>query len=249
MSKLNDKVVVVTGGARGLGRAICERLAADGAKIAIADLLDSSETIEKTGLNSERIFQQKCDISSAEDVNSLKAAVNSKFGGCDILVHSAGIFPACPFENLSFDLWKKVLSVNLDSAFHLCKAFLPGMKEKNWGRIISISSNTFYIAPPALSHYVASKGGLIGLHRVLAAEYAEFGITVNTIAPMLTRTEGAEEYFAENKEIFDAVLEWQDIKRPAEAVDIVGAVSFLASDDAGFITGQTLPVDGGTVKL
>ncbi len=249
MSKLKVKVVVVTGGARGPGRAICEGLAADGAKIAIADILDSSETIELTGLNSDRIFQQKCDITSAEDIEKLKEEVNTKFGACDILVHSAGIFPACPFENLSFDLWKKVQSVNLDSAFHLCKAFLPAMKEKKWGRIISISSNTFYVAPPALSHYVASKGGLIGLHRVLAAEYGDFGVTVNTVAPMLTRTEGAEEYFAENKEMFDIVLEWQDIKRPAEAKDIVGAVSFLASDEASFITGQTLPVDGGTVKL
>jgi NAD(P)-dependent dehydrogenase (short-subunit alcohol dehydrogenase family) len=249
MTKLKDKVVVVTGGARGLGRAICQRLAADGAKIAIADILDSSETIALTGLSEERIFQQKCDITSADDIEKLKNEIDSKFGGCNILVHSAGIFPACPFEDLSFDLWKKVQSVNLDSAFHLCKAFLPGMKEQNWGRVISISSNTFYLAPPALSHYVASKGGLIGLHRVLAAEYGDFGITVNTVAPMLTRTEGAEEYFAENLGMFDAVLEWQDIKRPAEAADIVGAVSFLASDDASFITGQTLPVDGGTAKL
>ena len=90
---------------------------------------------------------------------------------------------------------------------------------------------------------------VIGLHRVLAAEYGEFGITANTIAPMLTRTEGAEEYFAENPGMFDAVLDWQDIKRPAEANDIVGAVSFLASEDSNFITGQTIPVDGGTVKL
>ncbi len=249
MRKLNDKVVVVTGAARGLGRAICKRLAADGARIAIADLLDATATIELTGLSDDRIFQKKCDVSSAEDIEALKEQVNAKFGACDILVHSAGIFPSCPFDELSFELWRKVFSVNLDSAFHLCKAFIPGMKEKRWGRIISISSNTFYVAPPTLSHYVASKGGLIGLHRVLAAEYAEFGITANTIAPMLTKTEGAEEYFSGQKELFDIAVEWQDIKRPAEAEDIVGAVSFLASDDAAFITGQTLPVDGGTVKL
>ncbi len=249
MRTLNDKVVVVTGGARGLGKAICKRLADDGAKIAIADLLDASETMALCGLSRDRILQKKCDVSSAEDIEALKVEVNSTLGSCDILVHSAGIFPTCPFDELTFELWRKVFSVNLDSAFHLCKAFIPGMKEKKWGRIISISSNTFYIAPPALAHYVASKGGLIGLHRVLAAEYAEFGITANTIAPMLTRTEGAEEYFAQQQEIFDMALEWQDIKRPAEAADIVGAVSFLASEDAGFITGQTLPVDGGTVKL
>ena len=249
MPTLDDKVVVVTGGARGLGRAICKRLADDGARIAIADILDASETVEMTGLGSDRIIHRLCDITSVEAIGSLKDDVESNFGGCDILVHSAGIFPACSFDDLTFELWKKVFSVNLDSAFHLCKAFIPGMKEKKWGRIISISSNTFYIAPAMLSHYVASKGGLIGLHRVLAAEYAEFGITANTIAPMLTRTEGAQEYFADNQEIFDIVLEWQDIKRPAEANDIVGAVSFLASEDSNFITGQTIPVDGGTVKL
>ncbi len=249
MSTLNNKVVVVTGGARGLGRAICKRLADDGARIAIADILDATATVEMTGLDDDRILQKICDITSAREIESLQEEVNSRFGGCDILVHSAGIFPGCPFDDLTFELWKKVFSVNLDSAFHLCKAFIPGMKEKKWGRIISISSNTFYIAPPALSHYVASKGGLIGLHRVLAAEYAGFGITANTIAPMLTRTEGAEEYFADNKELFDIAVEWQDIKRPAEAVDIVGAVSFLASEDSNFITGQTIPVDGGTIKL
>jgi NAD(P)-dependent dehydrogenase (short-subunit alcohol dehydrogenase family) len=249
MSKLNDKVVVVTGGARGLGKAICQRLAADGAKIAIADILDSTETIESTGLNGNRIFQKKCDVSSPEDIDALKKEVDTKFGGCDILVHSAGIFPSCPFDDLTFELWRKVISINLDSAFLLCKAFIPGMKEKRWGRIISISSNTFYIAPPTLSHYIASKGGLIGLHRALSTEYAEFGITANTVAPMLTRTEGAEEYFADQPELFDVVLDWQDIKRPAEVNDIAGAVSFLASEDASFITGQTIPVDGGTIKL
>lgn len=249
MSKLHNKVAVVTGGARGLGRAICKRLAKDGARIVIADILDASETVAMTGLDATRILQRRCDVSSVEDIDALRRQVEDQFGGCDILVHSAGIFPGCSFDDLDFALWKKVLSVNLDSAFHLCKAFIPGMKAKRWGRIISISSNTFYLAPPGLSHYVASKGGLIGLHRVLAAEYAACGITANTIAPMLTRTEGAEEYFADNKAMFDLVLDWQDIKRPATAEDIVGAVSFLASDDSAFITGQTIPVDGGTVKL
>ena len=200
-------------------------------------------------MSSDRIFQKKCDVTSPQDIHALQQEVTDKFGGCDILVHSAGIFPSCPFDELTFELWRKVLSVNLDSAFHLCKAFIPGMKEKRWGRIIGISSNTFYVAPPGLSHYVASKGGLIGLHRVLSAEYAAFGITANTIAPMLTRTEGAQEYFADQQELFDLVLDWQDIKRPAVANDIVGAVSFLASEDASFITGQTIPVDGGTIKL
>jgi len=249
VSTLNDKVAVVTGGARGLGKAVCLRLAADGAKIAIADILDSEETVALTGMSSNRIFQKKCDVTSPEDIHALQREVTDKFGGCDILVHSAGIFPSCPFDELTFELWRKVLSVNLDSAFHLCKAFIPGMKKKRWGRIIGISSNTFYVAPPGLSHYVASKGGLIGLHRVLSAEYAAFGITANTIAPMLTRTEGAQEYFADQQELFDLVLDWQDIKRPAVANDIVGAVSFLASEDASFITGQTIPVDGGTIKL
>lgn len=249
MTKHNDRVAVVTGAARGLGQAICKRLAAEGARIAIADLLDASETVSLTGLDDSRILQAKCDTTSADDIATFRALVEKQFGGCDILIHSAGIWPPCPFEEMDFEQWRKVLNVNLDSAFHLCKAFLPGMKEKGWGRVISMASNTFHVAPPTLAHYVASKGGLIGLHRVLAAEYAEFGITANTIAPMLTRTPGAEQYFGADSDMFDVVLEWQDIKRPAVAEDVVGAVSFLASDDSAFITGQTLPVDGGTVKL
>lgn len=249
MGKLDNKVAVVTGGARGLGRAICQRLAADGAKIAIVDILDSSETAAMCGLSDDKVVHQICDTTSVDDIASLREKVESQLGACDILVHSAGIFPNCPFDDLTYELWSKVLNVNLDSAFHLCKAFIPGMKEKRWGRIISISSNTFHLAPPTLSHYVASKGGLIGLHRVLAAEYGEFGITANTVAPMLTRTEGAIEYNTDTPEMFDLVLNWQDIKRPALAEDIVGAVAFLASDDAAFVTGQTLPVDGGTAKV
>jgi NAD(P)-dependent dehydrogenase (short-subunit alcohol dehydrogenase family) len=247
MPKLEDKVAVVTGGARGLGRAICQRLSEEGAKIAIADILDSSETAAMCSADEDRIIHQICDTTSVEDIASLKENVDAKLGGCDILVHSAGIFPHCPFEDLSFELWSRVLSVNLDSAFHLCKAFIPAMKENNWGRIISISSNTFHLAPPNLSHYVASKGGLIGLHRVLSTEYGEFGITANTVAPMLTRTEGAIDVTPE--EMFDMVVDWQDVKRPAFAEDVVGAVAFLASDDAAFITGQTIAVDGGSAKL
>ncbi len=249
MSKLNNKVAVVTGAARGLGQAICKRLADDGAKIAMADILDCGETAELCGIDAENIVHRHCDITSAEDIAALKAEVDSRLGGCDILVHSAGIFPNCPFEDMTFEFWKKVLSVNLDSAFHLCKAFVPGMKEKKWGRIIGISSNTFHVAPGTMSAYVASKGGLIGLHRVLSSEYADFGITANTVAPMLTRTAGAEEHFGKDNELFNIVLDWQDIKRPAEAADVVGAVAFLACDDSAFITGQTIPVDGGTIKL
>ncbi len=249
MAKHKDRVAVVTGGARGLGQAICQRLANEGARIAIADILDASETVALTGLDESRILQAKCDTTSADDIAAFQKQVEETFGGCDILVHSAGIWPPCSFDEMDFEQWRRVLNVNLDSAFLLCKAFIPGMKEKGWGRVISMSSNTFHVAPPGLSHYVASKGGLIGLHRVLAAEYAEFGITANTIAPMLTRTPGAEEYFGADNAMFEVVLEWQDIKRPAEAGDIVGAVSFLASDDSAFITGQTIPVDGGTVKV
>ena len=249
MSKLNNKVAVVTGAARGLGQAICKRLADDGASIAMADILDCDETVKLTGLPEDKVLHRHCDTTSVEDIAALREEVDSKLGGCDILVHSAGIFPNCPFDDMTFELWRKVLSVNLDSAFHLCKAFIPNMKKNKWGRIIGISSNTFYVAPGTMSAYVASKGGFIGLHRVLSSEYADLGITANTVAPMLTRTAGAEEHFGAANEIFDIVLDWQDIKRPAEAADIVGAVAFLASDDSSFITGQTLPVDGGTIKL
>lgn len=241
--RLAGKTAVVTGGANGIGRACCDRLAAEGANIVIADIAAADETIvdvERAGSNA---FAQRCDLSSAEDVARLREKVDERFGGCDILVHNAGIYPNTPIEEITFDEWRKVLTINLDSMFYLTKAFLPNMKSKAWGRIIAMSSTVFHSGIPGYCHYSASKAGLIGFVRSLASEVGQFGITANAIAPGLVRT-GTTEARLETR-WFDQTVEQQAIKRTGKPADLVGPLAFLASDDAAFVTGQTLLVDGG----
>ncbi len=190
----------------------------------------------------------KCDVSSAEDMAALAAAAEERFGGVDILVDNAGIYPICPFDQMSFEDWRKVMSVNLDSMYHACHEFLPGMRERGWGRVLCIASTTFHDGTPGMSHYVASKGGLIGFLRSLAAEIGEDGVTINALAPSLGRSKGTIEGPHEEMGLFEFVAQGQAIKRTQEPADLVGACSFLTSDDAAFITGQTLVVDGGWVR-
>jgi NAD(P)-dependent dehydrogenase (short-subunit alcohol dehydrogenase family) len=176
-----------------------------------------------------------------------KAAFEA-FGKVDILVHNAGIYPITMFADMSFEDWRKVLSVNLDSMYHVCHEFLPGMRDRHWGRVVCIASTTFHAGTPGMSHYVASKGGLIGLLRSLAAEVGEDGVTVNALAPSLVRSKGTTEGPHDEMGLFEMVAQAQAIKRTQVPEDLVGALSFLVSDDAGFITGQTLVVDGGWVR-
>src|ERR1700721_1933193 len=180
---------VGTGGANGIGQAFSKRLAAQGAAVAVADIADAAQTVESIKQSGGHAIAVRCDQTSEADVNKLRDTVERELGGCDILVHCAGIYPTAAIDEITFDQWRKVLSVNLDSVFLLVKAFLPGMKERGWGRIISVSSTTFHSGIGFNTHYTASKGGLIGFARSLASEVGDFGITVNTIAPRLTRTD------------------------------------------------------------
>lgn len=242
------RTALVTGAAAGIGQAYAKRLAEDGAKVVVADIADGGETVALVEAAGSEALAVECDVSSGEAVAAAAAAAKDRFGTVDILVHNAGIYPICEFKDMSFEDWRKVLSVNLDSAFHLCHELLPGMREQQWGRVIIISSNTFHAGIGGMSHYIASKGGLIGFLRSLAAEVGEEGVTVNGVAPSLVRSKGTIEGPHEELGLFEFVAQGQAIKRTEQPEDLVGAVSFLASEDAAFITGQTLCVDGGWVR-
>lgn len=237
------RVAFVTGGASGIGQAIVQRLVRDGARVAIADIADCTETLDKVREGGGQAIAVRCDITDPRAVAGAHAEAVTKFAAPTILVHSAVYQFVKPFDELSFDEWRRVQAVNQDSVFHLLKSNLPGMKAAAWGRIILIASSTFFVGANAMTHYVTSKGALIGLVHGLAAEVGPHGITVNAIAPGLTRTAKAVADLP--PDLFRHIAGLQAIPRNGTPEDQAGVASFLASDDAAFITGQSLLVDGG----
>ena len=248
-----DKVAVITGGANGIGQAFAKRLAEDGVHIAIADLAPAAETVKMVEATGRQALAISCDVSSPDAVAAMAKQVQGKFSHVDIVVNCAGIFPQMEFSEMTFADWRKVISTNLDSTFLVSSAFTPGMIQRKWGRIVNMASSTLGSVVTGFAHYVASKGGIVGFTRAAATDLAPHGITVNAIAPGLTRSPGTlvrapRPGFADMDAEFAAVAQMQAIKRPEVPDDLVGAVSFLTSDDAAFITGQTLNVDGGRVR-
>jgi len=240
------RVAVVTGASTGIGQAFAQRLARDGFDIAIADLNPASETEKLVKDEQRQVLSVNCDVASPESVQDFAAAVLSRFGRADVLVNNAGVYPATPFLSIEWEEWQRVININLNSIFLLTRAFLPGMVASGWGRVISMSSTTFHSGIGLNSHYSASKGGVIGFSRSLAAEVGEHGVTVNTLAPGLVRTGTTGR--GPHSAWFENLAQQQAIKRTPEPSDLVGALSFLASGDAAFMTGQTLVVDGGWVR-
>lgn len=240
---IEGKVAVVTGAARGLGRAICERLAEDGVLIAAWDL--NLEGAEETAalIREQGGTAIACggDASSAADIAAALEQTRSELGRVSILVNNAGLSPFCKFEELTEEAFDNLIAINLKGPFLCCKAMVPDMVEDGWGRVINISSSSAQTGAKSMAHYVASKGGVIGLTKALALEYATAGITFNNVPPNFVDTPGLRNAPVD----VDAFAQSTPMKRTGKPRNIAAAVAFLASEDADYITGHTLGVNGG----
>ena len=242
---LLDHTALVTGAARGLGYAAARRLAAEGARVALFDrdgeaLAAAAEALAAEGLD---VLPHLVDVTDQEGVRRAVADVLAAEGRIDVLVNNAGVYPHRTFEELSYSEWRQVLAVNLDGVFLCTHAVFPAMRERRYGRIVNVSSATFFIGYPGLAAYIASKGGIIGFTRALASEAGPYGITVNAVTPGLIATEGVLE--GEEAGLFDEIVPEQALPRRGEPEDIAECIAYLAAPSASFITGQTINVDGG----
>jgi pyridoxal 4-dehydrogenase len=239
MGKLTDRVAIVTGAAQGIGKAIADKLAAEGATVVAADV--NGEGAEQAAPEGGRGMQ--VDISSEEAVKQMVDDTVDAYGKLDILVNNAAIVPFKAWDEVDFAEWRRIMAVNLDGTFLACHYAQKPMREAEYGRIVNITSNVVLAGTPNLAHYVASKGGVVAFTRALAREIGQYGVTVNSVAPGLTETEGV--MASPHKEAFEFVQMLQCIPRRGVAADIAPSVAFLVSEEAGWVTGQLLVVDAG----
>jgi NAD(P)-dependent dehydrogenase (short-subunit alcohol dehydrogenase family) len=249
-ARLKDKVAIVTGGARGIGAAFCEGLAAAGAKVVVSDVLDGNAVAERISETQKPAIYVRADVTSKQSVENLVAATVREFGTVDILVNNAGLFANLrtkPFLDIDEDEWDKVMTVNVRGTFQCAKAVAPVMIDNNKGRIVNIASGTAFKGTPNLLHYVASKGAVISMTRSLARELGPHNICVNAIAPGLTMSEAVKAHPDWTGKASAAGVAARAIAREQVPADLLSTLIYLCADDSDFVTGQTISVDGGAL--
>jgi len=241
MQRFAERVVVVTGGTRGIGRACAERFAHEGAHVVVCGRSEASaaQAAEQMGKHASGYA---CDVSDPEAVTGLMAKVESDFGAIHVLVNNAGITDDGLLMRMKDETWHRVLQTNLSSVFYCCRACARGMLRQRSGRIINLTSIVGVRGQAGQSNYSAAKAGIIGFTKAYAQEVAPRGITVNAVAPGLIETDMTQTISDEQRQALVQRIPLQRAGRPA---DIAGVVAFLASDDAAYITGAVIPVDGG----
>jgi NAD(P)-dependent dehydrogenase (short-subunit alcohol dehydrogenase family) len=246
--RLADKVVIVTGGSIGIGHAYSLGLAAEGARVVVADIADPQPTVKEIEARGGQALGASCDVSREEDTLDLATKTLQRFGRIDVLVNNAALYGTLrrrPFMEIPLEEWDRVMAVNLRGLFLCARAVFPAMKAQGKGKIINIASSTFFKGVPNYIHYTTSKGGVVGFTRSLARELGDVGIRVNAIAPGFTLSGENEKNMPEEGK--QANIRLRMLKRAQVPDDLVGTLVFLASDDSDFITGQTIAVDGGSV--
>jgi NAD(P)-dependent dehydrogenase (short-subunit alcohol dehydrogenase family) len=247
--RLTDKVVVITGGAKGIGFAYSQRFIAEGARVVVADIADPLDAAEKLA-SPDRVLGVQTDVSDARSVRSMVDETLRRFGRVDVLVNNAAVFASLKpqrFDDIPEAEWDRVMAVNVKGMWNCVRAVTPAMRAQGAGRIVNVASAIVAKGTAFLLHYVTSKGAVIAMTRALARELGPEGITVNAVAPGLILSDTVQD----NPDITNfqsaAIMQARSLPRDAFPEDVEGAVVFLASDDSAFMSGQTLIVDGGSV--
>jgi len=254
MARLDGRVAIVTGGARGIGRHYSEALATEGAGVMIADIADgrdlAAELAAEHGANS--VASAQVDVSDEESVKALVAATIERFGKIDVLVNNAALFAPLreqPFAEIETELWDRVMAVNVRGLFLMAKHVAPHMIAQNYGKIINIGSGSAARGIPHMLHYVTSKGAVTAFTRALSRELGAHNICVNTLAPGLTISDSVVNHNPGHlQSAREPAIQRRALKRDEVPEDLVGTLVFLASADSDFITGQTIAVDGGATN-
>jgi NAD(P)-dependent dehydrogenase (short-subunit alcohol dehydrogenase family) len=248
--KLDGRVAIITGAARGIGAAYAKRFAEEGAKVVVSDILDCTNTVNIIKQEGGEAIAVKCDVSDEKQCQALVAKAVETWGKVDIMVPNAALFADMKRKSMldiPVEEWDRVMAVNVRGVYLTIKAVVPQMKKQKYGKIVNISSSTIHMGVPNFLHYVTSKGGVDAMTRALARELGDDGIRVNSIAPGLTMSEAIEAQRDQLKANVDMSMKGRALKRDEMPEDLVGTVVFLASPASDFITGQTIVVDGGLI--